>query len=324
MLLVWLKFLICALAIFGAGYKLTKYGDALAEKTGLCRAWVGLVLLAAVTSLPELANSISAVTLTHLPDLAIGDLLGACMMNMFSLALLGLIWGFFKKDTFFSAPKKGNLYSTLFGTIILLLVAAALFAGRLGLDFSLWGISVFSVIILVVYLVSLYLLQQHRDGDDGGAEKIYADLSLTRIYVVLGVAAGVVVLAGCWLPFIGAEIVTVMGWGKTFVAVLFLAIATTLPELTVSFSALRLGQVGMSIGNLVGSNVFDVSLIFLVDVLYRQGSLYSAVSPAMLYVALIGALLMGIFYLAMRKGSRSQLPAVLIIVIYLFSLFWLF
>ena len=77
LIMVWLKFFLCALVIFLAGSKLTKYGDAIAHKTGLSHAWVGIVLLAIVTSLPELANGVSAVVIAKVPDLAMGDLLGA-------------------------------------------------------------------------------------------------------------------------------------------------------------------------------------------------------------------------------------------------------
>ena len=82
MLQVWLRFIICAAVIFFAGSRLSKYGDIIAEKLGLTRAWIGLVLLATITSVPELANSIGAVTYVNAPDLAVGDLFGACLFNM--------------------------------------------------------------------------------------------------------------------------------------------------------------------------------------------------------------------------------------------------
>ncbi|MFH1347372.1 MAG: sodium:calcium antiporter [Candidatus Margulisiibacteriota bacterium] len=324
MIIVWLKFLICAAIIYFAGSKLTKYGDAIAEKTGLCRAWIGLVLLAAVTSLPELATAVSATAWAQAPDLAAGDLLGACMMNMFSLAVLDLLWGLRGKGTIFIKPKQGNLLSTLSGVAILLIVSAALALGHRAIDPSLWGISLYSLVILAVYLFSLFILHQHRECAETVAEEGYANISSSRVYSFFLLSAIIVVAAGSWLPFIGSEIVTVMGWGETFVAVLFLALATTLPEMTVSFSALRMGHVGMGIGNLVGSNVFDVSLVFVADIFYRPASLYSAVSQSMIYPALFGALLMGIVYFSLKRQTRSHLPSIVVIVTYLLALFFLF
>ena len=85
--MVWLKFAACLAIILFAGTKLAHYGDVIAEKTGLGRIWVGLLLLAAITSMPELVTGLSAIGLVGLPDLAVGNLLGSCLFN---LAILGL------------------------------------------------------------------------------------------------------------------------------------------------------------------------------------------------------------------------------------------
>lgn len=76
MALVWIKFIFCTSIIVFAGYKLSIYGDVIAEKTGLGRTWIGIVLMAGVTSLPELITGVTSVTVTHAPDIAVGDLVG--------------------------------------------------------------------------------------------------------------------------------------------------------------------------------------------------------------------------------------------------------
>jgi cation:H+ antiporter len=321
--MVWLKFIVCAAIIYFAGTKLTKYGDAIAHKTGLSHAWVGIVLLALVTSLPELANGISAVTLARIPDLAMGDLLGACMINMFSLAMLDLIWGVRGRQSVFIKFGQSNLVSTLFGIIILVVVSASLALSRFLFDFTVFGISIYSFIIFGVYLLALRALGQHMEEDVVGEEE-YAKVSGLQIYGFFIILALIVIGAGAWLPFIGSEIVSAMGWGETFVAVLFIAIATTLPELTVSLSALRLGERGMAIGNLVGSNIFNVTIIFLIDIFNQPGSIIAEVSFNMIYAALFGALLMGLAYLTLRKRIVNHMISVLMVLIYLFSLFFLF
>jgi len=88
--LVWLKFIVCILIIFFSGKKVAKYGDIIADKTGAGGVWVGVILVAMVTSLPELFTSISAVTLIDAPDLTIGDLLGANAFNLLNLAFLDI------------------------------------------------------------------------------------------------------------------------------------------------------------------------------------------------------------------------------------------
>ncbi len=86
--MVWLKFAACLAIILFSGTKLAHYGDAIAEKTGMGRIWVGLILLSAVTSMPELVTGVSAAALVKLPDLAVGNLLGSCLFNLMILDVL--------------------------------------------------------------------------------------------------------------------------------------------------------------------------------------------------------------------------------------------
>ncbi|MEK7789952.1 MAG: sodium:calcium antiporter, partial [Planctomycetota bacterium] len=83
---LWFGFIVCTAVIVYSGTKLAKYGDIIAEKTGLGRMWIGVVLMASVTSLPELVTGISSVTYAGVPDIAVGDVLGSCVFNMLILA----------------------------------------------------------------------------------------------------------------------------------------------------------------------------------------------------------------------------------------------
>ena len=79
-MIVWLQFIACTAVIDFAGAKLSKYGDIIADLTGMGRAWIGVVLLASVTSLPELITGISSVTLYDLTNIAVGDALAICLL----------------------------------------------------------------------------------------------------------------------------------------------------------------------------------------------------------------------------------------------------
>jgi cation:H+ antiporter len=85
-MIVWLQFIACTAIIVFAGAKLSKYGDIIADLTGMGRMWIGVVLLASVTSLPELITGVSSVTLYDLPNIAVGDVLGSCMFNLLIIA----------------------------------------------------------------------------------------------------------------------------------------------------------------------------------------------------------------------------------------------
>jgi cation:H+ antiporter len=323
--MVWIKFLICAGIILLAGIRLTHYADIIEEKTGLGKAWVGLVLLATITSLPELANGISAVTVVGVPDLAVGDLLGACMMNMFTLALLDLSQLFTGRQTIFVKPAKRNILASIFALGLLLFAALSIFLSGHGIDFSVFGFSMYTLIIILIYFVAQKMIYKEEKQENNiipgrTPSKMPLGWVVFR-FLLLGL---IVVAAGSWLPFIGSEIIGVMGWGKTFVGVLFLGLATTMPEMTVSFSALRMGAVSMSKGNLFGSNIFNLGLLFLVDIFYRKGSLLANVSSNMIFAALFGALLVAIAYLAMMNRGQRKRAAVSLIIVYFASLFILF
>jgi cation:H+ antiporter len=77
---LWLQFVVVPSEIVFAGYHLSTYGDGIAEKTGRGRTWVGVILMAPVTSLPELITGISSVVLVDLLNIAIGDVLGSCSL----------------------------------------------------------------------------------------------------------------------------------------------------------------------------------------------------------------------------------------------------
>ena len=88
--MVWLQFILCVVIITIAGIKLSQYGDAIADKTGLGGTWIGVILLATVTSLPELVTGISAVTYANAPDIAVGDVLGSCVFNLLIIVILNM------------------------------------------------------------------------------------------------------------------------------------------------------------------------------------------------------------------------------------------
>ena len=92
MILVWIKFLICAVIVISAGLRLSKYGEAISEKTGLSHAWVGLLLLAAITSLPELVTGVSATAIVGVPDLAVGLVMGSNLLNLLIFVFLDVVY----------------------------------------------------------------------------------------------------------------------------------------------------------------------------------------------------------------------------------------
>ena len=125
-------------------------------------------------------------------------------------------------------------------------------------------------------------------------------MSLKKVYIYFAISAVFIVGAGIWLPMIGDEIATVYGWGKSFVGILFLAFTTSLPEITVSFTAMRIGAVDMAIANMIGSNLFNMTIIAVDDLFYLKGPVLASVSESNLITALAVMMMTLIFIAGLR------------------------
>jgi cation:H+ antiporter len=328
-MLPWLKFAICAGMIGLAGPVLTQYGDIIAGLTGLSRSWIGLVLLATATSLPELFTGISAGGSAGEPNIAVGDVLGSCVFNLMMLVVLDEMS---RDEPMYRRIDQGHILTAGFGVILIGSAGVLLLLSQNGLNFPLLHISLYTPFIVVLYLVAIRAAFVYERRTQPAPQIIKTERNITLRTAVLRylAAAAVVVAAGSWLPFIGSEIADVMGWRTTFVGTLLIAGATSVPELVVTVSALRLGAVDMAIGNLLGSNMFDVLILAADDVAYTKGPLLSSVSPAHAITAFAAVIMSGIFIVAMLYKPETRLRGTIgwvslsLLLVYLFSSYAIF
>lgn len=314
---VWLQFIACAALIGAAGFQLSRYGDAIARHTGLSGSWIGLTLVASVTSLPELATGITSVTIAQAPNLAVGNALGSCVLNLAFLVLIDLIY---RREPVWSRASKGHVLAAAFGVVLLGFLLMGLLIGQLSPPSGaaaatralLWSVGLMTPIVLVLYLIAMRTLfaYERSHPDTSAAEDAPPALPLRQALVRFALAASVVVGAGLWLPFAAVDLANTMGWNRSFVGSLFVAVATTLPELAVTLSALRLGALDMAIGNLLGSNLFNVTIVAVDDFFYRPGVLLSDVSlvhavTASSAIVMTGLALVGLFFRPRGRVLRA-------------------
>jgi cation:H+ antiporter len=330
-LAIWLQFTTCVVLIAVAGVQLTRYGDAIADKTGLGGTWIGLILLASVTSLPELAVGVSAVTAADVPDIAAGDVLGSCVYN---LALLAVLDGLKGGVPIYAQAGREHILSAGFSIILLGVVGFGLTVSGYGISVSLSSVGVYSLLIALFYAAAMrtifrYEKEHVREFADQEPDR-YPGLSLRRAASRYAVAACVVIAAGIWLPFVSAQLAQRMGWYESFVGTLFTAFVTSLPELVVTISATRIGALDMAIGNIFGSNLFNVLIIAIDDLCYTEAPLLSAVSPihlvsVMSAIAMSGAVIVGL-YVRPRSGVLKTFgwASIFVVAIYLLNSWVLF
>lgn len=292
MILAWTQFLILGAVIAVAGSWLSHYGDVIAERTGLSGTWIGLVMMATVTSLPELVTGVSAVRLEDAPDLAVADALGSCVFNLLLLSVVDL---FYRPACMFVRASQGHALTLGFSAALLSVVGLGLAAPAAvpGLP-----ISAATVVIVPAYLLALrstFTFERRRllEHPEPTSAK-YPHITLLRAGVGYALAALAVVGAGLLLPGAAAGLADAMGWSDTLVGTLFLAAATSLPEAVVTLAAVRIGVLDMAFANLLGSNLFNMLVLAVDDVAYQRAPLLSSVSGGHMTTVLIALLMTGI------------------------------
>ncbi len=328
MLLIILQFLFFAAIIVGAGVVLSRSADRIAEATGIGRLLIGSVLLASATSLPELSVDISCVRQGE-PDLAIGDLLGSSLMNLLILAVLDLTQH--SRGKMLSRTASAHALSGAVSISLTAIVAISLMVGRQLGAHTVLGIGIGSWLVLVAYGLGIRMifLDQRIAARTVGErpappEKTPETASLWPAVAWFAVAAVVVFLTGPRLSAAAAELAELTGLARTFVGTTLVAISTSLPELVTCWAAVQIGSLDLAIGDILGSNAFNMIIVFPLDAL-QPGSLLAQVSPAHAVSALAAILatsviLMGQLYQVERRLWLIEPDALLVILIVASSL----
>ncbi|MFZ6027506.1 MAG: sodium:calcium antiporter [Chloroflexota bacterium] len=322
--MVWVIFFISAALIVFAAMQLAKYGDVIAIRTRLGGMFIGVLLLAGVTSLPEVLTTISSLS-EGVPNLAAGNLFGSNLFNMFLLAILDLLH---RKDRIL---RKAALKHALTGSLTVFLIGLAVFFIMADVHTRIGWIGLDSLAIMLAYIVGVWLIQKNQTHQTVTAavevEVPKGTPSLLAGLVGFGLAATGLVVITPWMVRASAEIAEITGLGTTFVGTTLVAIVTSLPELVTTIAAVKLGADDMAIGNLFGSNLFNMFALGLTDVFYVQGRFLGVIDPAFLLVGMLGLLmtalgLIGNLIRLERRVLFIELDALALMLIY-FSGLWL-
>ncbi len=317
-------FILCSGLIIVSGTRLSFYGDIIAEKTGMGKAWFGLIMMAAVTSLPELFTGISAILVVDAPDLAVGDIMGSCAFNLLILAVLDY---FVRGKPLSSVVTKSHLLAGFFGILLLTLsVASILYGDQLPV---IGWIGLPSLVLIIFYLIAIRLIfknEQHQQtliNKPALENKPPSHVSVSlRLAVKRYVFFALLVIAGALLlPYFADELATYAGLSQSFVGTLLVAATTSLPELVVSIAAVRLGSMDIAVGNLLGSNIFNMLILGLDDLMYAKGPILQAIQPnhalsglaAIMMTTVVG---ISIMYSSPTKRFVLAIDAVILILFY--------
>lgn len=329
---LWLNgllFALAAAAIWWAGTRLEGCADSISRRTGLGQAFTGMLLLAAATSLPEVATTVTAVALLDNPTLAVHNLLGGVALQTAIIAVADRAKNRRGALTFFT-PKFVLLIEGV-GLVLLLQLTIAGISAR-G-EPAILGTSSWLVLLFLAYVALMYLVYRYRDqsrwtptrvdddvqkeapADDAGPNE-ESHRSTTTLWLIFA-GLSLVVLSGGWLATQTAELLAEQtGLGAAFLGATLLAAATSLPEVSTTIAATRNGRYTVAVSNIFGSNAFDVALLFVAEILYRGGTILGQGGEnghgerSVVFVATIGSIMTCIYLWGLMERENRTLLGV--------------
>ena len=301
------------------------------------RSFIGVVMLATATSLPELGTGVSAITLVGESDLAAGDAFGSNLFNLFIIGLLDIYW---RKGPLLTFVSYTSALVGALGGLLIGMGAIAMIIHNMTISVANWRVSPVSSLMLAGFLVAIFLVhrsERSRERENSGAARqserensdapapSYEGESLRRAFAVYAISAAVVVGAAVWLAYAADGVATEMGWAASFMGTQFLAFSTSLPELAASFAALRLGAPDMAITNLLGSNIFNMGVVlFLDDLAFADGAIWAQIDDIHLLTAVVGVIMTAVAVTAIltpnddrRRRSPYSVEGAALIVLYI-------
>lgn len=303
--ILWAQLAISAAVILGASLYLAKSSDVIAIKTGLGRSFVGVVLLATATSLPELVTGVSAASLVGAPDLAVGGAFGSNLFNLLIIGLMDLLW--WNRHLLTYVGMTSVVIATM-GIMVIALGTISLIIHDMTTALDGWPISPLSLVVVAVFGLAMYFIyvfgqkvERIEETDDRADQ--YASSRLSRHLALYAVSASIVIGSAVWLSFVSDRLADEMGWEASFMGTQFLAAATSLPELATSFAAIRIAAPELAITNLLGSNLFNMGFVLFLDdvgygMVHSSGSIWSDVSSIHIMTGVIAILMTSVIILA--------------------------
>jgi len=308
-------FLMSATSVIYFGTRLAVYGDALASLTGWGRLFVGGILIALATSLPELSTNISAVRLDPPnPELAVGTVLGANMYNMLKLALVALMFGgtrFLQQVT----PQQGYIVS-----LGVSLTGLAPLFGSVDVGVSFWQVGLSSWILALLFVAGMWVIYVTKPSDDESKEESTPEgMTLKHTWLMFIFISAAVIVAGFFLAWSSDRIADVTGVASSTLGILAVSLVTSLPEFSMAIAAARIGAADMAVAGLYGSNAFNISILFFSDPFYRDGILVAQMEPAHFIAGGVAIVLMlaGFGLIMGRNKLRPSVAAAVLVLMVL-------
>lgn len=300
----WLLFAICAAVIVVAGRAISNASDELAERTGLGRAFIGSLLLAGATSLPEVAASGSAAYMGA-GNLALGNVFGS---NIFNIVMI-MIGQIFAARHILSNVSPTHVTTAATGMLLSGIAAVSILSPQPAPSFLGAGLDTWLIAVLYMLIIRLLPTTEGQEAEIAAAsqtEEATSSTPLSVLWLKFAASAAAILVAGWFLSSAADQIAVITGMGQTFIGSTLLAASTSLPELSVTIFTARMGAYDLLLGNILGSNIFNM-IILLISDLFQAGStpILSTGTTGQVISALVGLVLSAIVVVALTLPRRE-------------------
>ncbi|RDV15827.1 hypothetical protein DXT99_07445 [Pontibacter diazotrophicus] len=357
--LVWniVIFVLAGALVWGAGVRLSKYADKIIDKTGVSEVFIGTLGLAVITSLPEVATTVSA-TLVNNVSMAINNLFGSIALQVTVLAVADA----FIKETSLSGSLENPV--SRFQAICLSFLLSAAAIAILYEDVAIFHVGLWSIVLFCLYLALFYIInyfkrmkwwltepeeresigkvkaivskrmeeieeeeeeeadEGDKDEEDEEEEKKLSEVVMSKLGLFFLLSALGILVGGYFVANSADIIAERTGIGSNFMGYFFVGLTTSLPELSTTISAAKLKRYRMAFSNIFGTNLLNVGLVLLADLIYLEGPALDEVGSFAAAGAVLGILLTSLYQIGLtikykKTFFRLGFDSILVVIFYI-------
>lgn len=315
------------------GVRMTHVARTLAIQTGMGEALMGAVFIGASTSLSGIIASISAASYGH-AEMAVSNALGGIAAQTAFLAIADMFYR--KANLEHAAASAENL---MMGAFLVTLLAIILVAFTMA-DISMFSVHPASIILILAYGFGVRLLAKthtmpmwmpRRTSDTKFEKEHKHKRNISFVNPLWGkflVYSLVVGVSGWVLSVTGIAISSQAGLSEGLVGGVFTAVSTSLPELVIAITAVRMKSLTLAVGDIIGGNSFDTLFIAMSDIAYREGSIYMDISVneqfwLAITILMSGVLLMGLLHRERHGIANIGWESFVVGILYVSSLLYI-
>lgn len=316
-ILMFVLFILSAIAAYYLAVQLASYGDGVKEKTKASSAFVGILIGVAI-SLPELTASVTAIMIDS-PDLAMGNLLGSNLFNILALALLDI---HYRRQQIMGHT---NLESKLYSYLLILMTMVVMMGLSLTLPEGIYHVGYTSVVLVLLYFGGIKWINSRSEEKvkrRSRENRRFDDHSKNQVVLRFIIYGLLIMIAGSVLTITADQIAQITGLGTSFIGSILVGASTSLPDAVSVATVLKLRNYNMAVSSMLGSSAFNIMLLSFTDAIYLGNNLFQHAGPTHMVTSggtILAVLL--VLYSITRKKPRSTfvyiLPSVLIVGVYL-------